>query len=78
MGPSTAAIAISGDECWAAFAGTNGSRSGTEILQHALELAVGAHFPFKQQSATWQRGAPAAKHSKGARSRIATIRLTAM
>jgi hypothetical protein len=78
VGSSTAAIATSGEECWAAFGGTERSRSGTEFLQHAPELATGAHFPFKQQLATWLRGAPAAKHSEGARNRIAAIRLTEM
>jgi hypothetical protein len=47
-------------------------------LQHASELAVGAHFPFKQQSAVSLGGAPVAMHSKGLRNRSATIRLTAM
>jgi hypothetical protein len=75
---STTAIAISEVECSAAFEGTNWFRSGTEFLQHASELAVGAQCAFRQQSATWLLAAPAAKQSKGPSSRTSTIRLTAM
>jgi hypothetical protein len=78
VGMQIATMAMSGDTCSPVVDGTNWFRSGTEFLQHASELAVGAHLPFKQQSATLLRAAPAAKQSKGPRSRATTIRLTAM
>ena len=77
-GTKVATIAMSGEACSAAVDGTNWFRSGTEFSQHASEFAVGAHLPFKQQSAAVLRAAPAAKQSNGPISKITTIRLTTM
>jgi hypothetical protein len=78
MGMCTAVNAISGDECPATFDGARWLLSGTALLQHSSELAVGTHLPLSQQSAAWRLGVPAAKQSKGLSNRTTTIRLIAM
>jgi hypothetical protein len=78
IGMCTTVNAISGDECSSAFDGASWLLSGTVLLQHSSEFAVGTQLPLRQQSAAWRLGALAAKQSKGLSSRTTTIRLIAM